>query len=59
MGGGEAGKVKRRQAREEVRADKRKEYAKLKGVWRDDGELKTSESWKEEWHRIDVSLMPK
>lgn len=55
LGGGESGKAKRKAAREEARQAKRREYTKLKGVWRDDGALKTSDSWKEEWHRIDVS----
>jgi hypothetical protein len=55
LGGGESGKAQRKAAREQARIAKREEYSRLKGAWRDDAELKTSESWKEEWHRIDVS----
>lgn len=55
LGGGEAGKEKRRVAREEMRKAKREEYAKLKNNWRSDKSMLETESWKEEWHRIDVS----
>ena len=55
LGGGEDGRQKRQAVRAELRQSKRAEYERLKGAWRDDEELKQAESWKEEWHRIDVS----
>jgi hypothetical protein len=58
VGGGEVGKEKRRVAREEMRKAKRNEYAELKKNWSSDKNMLDTESWKEEWHRIDVSLPP-
>ena len=57
VGGGEAGKERRRKARDEARARKKEEYAKLKEGWRSEAEISENmEMFKEEWHRIDVSL---
>ena len=55
LGGGEEEKTRRQTARAALREKKRAEYERLKAAWRDDRELKQAESWKEEWHRIDVS----
>lgn len=56
VGGGETGRIERQHAREQLRKEKRSEYERLKAAWRDDQQLKEAESWKEEWHRIDVSF---
>ena len=55
VGGGETGKEKRSQARQAIRDAKRAEYDMLKSKWQDHSEVRNTESWKEEWHRIDVS----
>lgn len=53
---GEAGKAKRREMREEKRREKREEYERLKRKWKAEvTENNERQSWKEEWHRIDVS----
>jgi len=54
LGGGEAGKERRAAARDQTRKAKRQEYDTLKSQWRDDKSMLETESWKEEWHRIDV-----
>ncbi|ORY28020.1 rab-GTPase-TBC domain-containing protein [Naematelia encephala] len=54
VGGGEIGKKKRFEEREKLREEKRAEYERLKGKWKNDGDESRQEEWKEEWHRIDV-----
>ncbi|WVR08757.1 hypothetical protein IAU60_005815 [Kwoniella sp. DSM 27419] len=55
VGGGEAGKEKRRNTRMEARKAKRQVYAGIKAKWRNEAERTGGrEDWKEEWHRIDV-----
>ncbi|EIW66260.1 hypothetical protein TREMEDRAFT_70187 [Tremella mesenterica DSM 1558] len=54
LGGGEAGQPKRRQERHELLEKKRTEYAVLKKRWQEEADARRTDSWKDEWHRIDV-----
>jgi len=55
IGGGEAGKERRRKARTEARVAKREEFTRLQKKWRAEAEASGDiEAIKEEWHRIDV-----
>ncbi|WWC92508.1 uncharacterized protein L201_007467 [Kwoniella dendrophila CBS 6074] len=61
LGGGEQGKQKRVNQREEARKAKRQVYAGLKQKWKKEvaKELESNvngvrDDWREEWHRIDV-----
>ena len=57
VGAGQAGKERRRRARGEARTAKMEEYATLKKKWQSEAEISEKmEVFKEEWHRIDVSL---
>ena len=57
VGGGEAGRQRRRTARNQARRAKAEEYARLKSKWQGEAVASGSnEEWKEEWHRIDVSV---
>lgn len=44
----------RKAEREKARTRKREEYEQLKKKWRDQVDKPGNESWREEWHRIDV-----
>ncbi|RXK41066.1 hypothetical protein M231_01697 [Tremella mesenterica] len=54
LGGGEAGQPKRRQERHELLEKKRNEYRLLKKRWQEEADARRTDSWKDEWHRIDV-----
>ncbi|WRT70882.1 uncharacterized protein IL334_007881 [Kwoniella shivajii] len=55
LGGGELGKEKRKNQREEARKAKRQVYQGLKSKWKVEVNLSGGrDDWREEWHRIDV-----
>ncbi|OCF79010.1 rab GTPase activator [Kwoniella mangroviensis CBS 8886] len=55
LGGGEVGKEKRKNQREQARAARRQVYSGLKGKWKKESEISGGrDDWREEWHRIDV-----
>ena len=54
LGEGQLGNQARRKGRQDMRTDKRAAYEQVKRSWCTNLDLKNSESWKEEWHRIDV-----
>ncbi|AAW46850.2 Rab GTPase activator, putative [Cryptococcus deneoformans JEC21] len=55
FGPGEQAVEKRKREREEMRQGRRRVYEGLKSKWRAEfGDGSGNETWKEEWHRIDV-----
>ncbi|ORX40833.1 rab-GTPase-TBC domain-containing protein [Kockovaella imperatae] len=54
LGGLEADRQKRQEARQKKREDNRAEYERLKSKWQKETAEQETEEWKEEWHRIDV-----